>query len=309
VFYSLPNKHEYNSEFMQLPLHKFDLVLFTDIEWHSKKELIEWIETTGIENWLLHTAGVWLDEPDHPRVIYRPAWSFNLLRWNEPRTDFSLHRPYAFDCLLGARREHRDFAMLSMQRSGLLESGIVTYRDLFVGHWIDSTPERVAQLFKDIKLQYPYVSPNLDPEWEVKKDMDNSVSGQVPWEIYNRTWFSIVCETLSSGRVFLSAEKMGKCLQARRLFVVFAIQGFLQHYRDWGFETFGDVIDESYDAEPDDIRRWSSAFDQVKWLCAQDLPALLQKLRPRLDHNHHRLYEFEREKRQELQNFVMAHLK
>lgn len=313
VFYSLPNKFDYRPEYMQFPLHEFDLVLFTDIEWHSKKELVVWIETTGVENWLLHTAGIWLDEPHNPRVIYRPAWSFNFLRWNPPRLDFPLDRPYAFECLLGARREHRDFAMLSLQQSNLLEQGIVTYRDLFVGHWIDQTPERVARLFGNTKLKYPYVSPHLDSAWEVKSQMDHSVSGLVPWEIYNRTWFSVVCETLGkdrdADRVFLSAEKIAKCLQARRLFVVFAIRGFLQHYRDWGFETFGDVLDESYDTEPDDIVRWGKAFEQVQWLCSQDLSALLEKLKPRLDHNHNRLYEFDQEKTQELQNFVVAHLK
>jgi len=309
VFYSLPDKHEYNLEFTQLPLHKFDLVLFTDIEWHSQTELVAWIATTGITNWLLHVAGLWLDESHHPRVIYRPAWSFNFLRWNPPRQDFPLDRPFAFDCLLGARREHRDFAMLSMQKSNLLDQGIVTYRDLFVGHWIDQTPMRVSRLFEDTQLYYPYVSKNLDPAWEVKQQLDNSISGLIPWEIYNRTWFSVVCETLAKDCVFLSAEKMGKCFQARRLFVVFAIQGFLQRYRDWGFETFDDVIDESYDLEADDIRRWSRAFEQVQWLCNQDLPQLLTKLRPRLDHNHNRLYEFEQEKRLELQNFVADHLK
>jgi hypothetical protein len=309
VFYSLPNKFDYRPEYMQFPLHKFDLVLFTDIEWHSQRELIDWIATTGVSNWLLHTAGVWLDEPQDPRVIYRPAWSFNFLRWNPPRKDFPLERPFAFECLLGARREHRDFVMLSLQKSGLLEQNIVTYRDLFVGHWIDQTPARVAQLFDNTTLQYPYVSENLDPAWEVKPQMDNSVSGLVPWEIYNRTWFSVVCETLGKDRVFLSAEKIAKCLQARRLFVVFAIQGFLQHYRDWGFETFGDVIDETYDNEPDDVQRWSRAFEQVQWLCKQNLPALLQKLQPRLEHNHHRLYEFQQEKNQQLQNFVQDHLK
>jgi hypothetical protein len=252
---------------------------------------------------------VWLNEPTHPRVIYRPAWSFNFLRWNPPRLDFPLERPFAFECLLGARREHRDFAMLSLQQSNLLEQGIVTYRDLFVGHWIDQTPKRVAELFGNTKLLYPYVSPNLNPSWEVKKDMDNSVSGLVPWEIYNHTWFSVVCETLGKDRVFLSAEKTAKCFQARRLFVVFAIQGFLQRYRDWGFETFGDVLDESYDTESDDIVRWSKAFEQVQWLCQQDLSTLLQKLQPQLDHNHHRLYEFEQQKTQELQKFVASYLK
>ena len=31
VFYSLPNKFDYKPEFIEYPLHKFDLVLFTDI--------------------------------------------------------------------------------------------------------------------------------------------------------------------------------------------------------------------------------------------------------------------------------------
>ena len=73
--------------------------------------------------------------------------------------------------------------------------------------------------------------------------------------------------------------------------------------------TFDDVLDESYDREADDIVRWSKAFEQVQWLCGQDLPALLEKLKPRLDHNHNRLYEFEREKTQQLQNFIVDHLK
>lgn len=299
----------YKPEFASVPLHKFDLVLFTDIEWRSQTELIDWINTTGVENWCLHVAGRWLDENQNSRTVYRPAWSFNFLRWNPARIDFPVERPYKFDCLLGARRNHRDFVMLNLQHSELLDQGIATYRDIFLGHWIQSTPPEVQQLFPNIELQYPYVSANLDSAWEVKPQMDNSVSGLVPWEIYNRTWFSIVCETLSSGRVFLSAEKIAKCLQARRLFVVFAIENFLQHYRDWGFETFADVLDESYDSEPDDIKRWSKAFEQVKWLCNQNLPALLQKLKPRLDHNHHRLYQLQEIKRQEMHELVAAYLK
>lgn len=313
VYHNRKTEFSYKPEFDNIPLDKFDLVLFTEIEWRSQKELISWIDTTGVTNWLLHIAGRWLDEPLHPRVMYRPAWSFNFLRWNPPRTDFPLNRPFSFECLLGARREHRDFAMLSLQNSGLRDKNIVTYRDLFVGHWIDKTPERVVQCFPNEVLEYPYVSPNLDPAWEVKEQMDPSVSGIVPWEIYNRSWFSVVCETLAKDfygrRIFLSAEKIGKCLHARRFFVILGIQGFLQHYRDWGFETFGDVIDESYDNEADDIVRWSKAMDQVNWLCSQDLAGLLTKLHPRLDHNHHRLYELDKEIQQQLQDFVIAYLK
>lgn len=309
VYSDRKTEFSYQPEFDSVPLHEFDLVLFTDIEWRSQTELVAWVESTGVENWLLHVAGLWLDEEPHARVIYRPAWSFNFLRWNPPREDFPLRRQFAFECLLGARREHRDFVMLSLQQSGLLHHNLVTYRDIFVGHWIEQTPARVASLFENQSLPYPYVSPHLDPAWEVKSQMDNSVSGLVPWEIYNRTWFSVVCETLSSGRVFLSAEKIAKCLQARRLFVVFAIQNFLQHYRYWGFETFGDVIDESYDSEPNDINRWSQAFAQVQSLSTQNLADVVTKLKPRLDHNHHRLYQLQQQVRQNMHELIAAYLK
>lgn len=309
VYCDRPTEFSYLPEFANLRLDQFDLVLFTEIEWRSQAELMAWIETTGVEHWLLHVAGRWKNESLDPRTIYRPAWSFNFLRWNPPRDDFPLARAFLFDCLLGARREHRDLTMLTLQASGLLEHSITTYRDIFVGHWIDRTPDRVARLFPDQQLLYPYVSANLDPSWEVKSHMDNSVSGIVPWEIYNRTWFTLLCETLGSGEVFLSAEKMAKCFHARRLFVVLATKDFLRQYHDWGFETFGDVIDESYDSIADDIDRWTCALEQVKCLCQQNLQALLSKLRPRLDHNHHRLYELDREIQAHMREMILDHLK
>lgn len=309
VFCDCETEFSYRPEFANLDLSQFDLVLFTEIEWRSQAKLLNWIKTTGVQNWLLHIAGQNRNETCHPRVIYRPAWSFNFLRWNPPRDDFPLQRPFAFDCLLGARREHRDFVMLQLQNSGLLDCSITTYRDIFVGHWINLTPNRVAKLFPNRSVCYPYVSSNLDPAWEVKPQLDHSISGLVPWGIYNQTWFSVVCETLASGQVFLSAEKMGKCLQARRLFVVFAIENFLLQYRSWGFETFGDVIDETYDTECDDVRRWIKAFDQVQYLSKDNLPQLMAKLKPRLDHNHHRLYALEQEIRQDMHQLVAGYLK
>lgn len=308
VYYDRPQEFSYVKEFAGMPIHKFRLVLFTEIEWRSQKELLSWIQTTGVDNWLLHTAGLWLDETPDPRVFYRPAWTFNLLRWNTPRDDFPMDREFEYECLLGARRRHRDYTMLFLQRSGLINRGLVTYRDVFLGHWIDHTPQDIQDRFPDTTLCYPYVSAALDPAWEVKTQMDNSVSGLVPWEIYNRTWFSVVCETLGQwcdfGRIFLSAEKTAKCFMARRLFVVFAIPGFLQHYKNWGFETFGDVIDETYDSVEDDLERWDQACQQIQYLCDQNMPALMTKLKPQLDHNHHRLYQLDQEMRQNMHQLI-----
>lgn len=309
VYFDNPNDFAYKPEFQSVRLQEFDLVLFTEIEWRPHSELLNWIQTTGVQQWLLHVASIHYQQPWHANMIYRPAWSFNFLRWNEHRDVFALQRPYAFDCLIGARRTHRDFIMLSLVQSGLLNQGLVTYRDIFNGHSIEQTPLSVAKLFPGIELPWPYVSENLDPAWETKENLDNSISGLVPWQIYDHAWFTILCETIGEDRIFLSAEKVGKCMLGRRLFVHFGVQGFLAQLRELGFETFGSVIDESYDNIVDALSRWTAAFDQVRWLCQQDLGTLVPHLLPILDHNRHRLFELEREKREEMKTRIMAYLK
>ena len=76
-----------------------------------------------------------------------------------------------------------------------------------------------------------------------------------------------------------------------------------------GFQTFDNVIDESYDSIESDIDRWHAAFEQVKALSQEDPKLVLEKIRPVLDHNHRRLFALKEEKRIKLTNLIMAHLK
>lgn len=309
VYYNSPKNFAYRPEFDNLDLTPFDLVVFHDIEFRRQTELIEWITTTGVKNWLLCVGGLYADETLDPRTVYRPTWSFTFLQWTPPREDFPPERPFLFDCLCGARREHRDYVMLALEQSGLLNQSIATYRDIFVGGNNGPLTWRVKKEFPESTLSWPYVSPNLDPAWEVKEQLDNSISGIAPWEIYNRCYYSILVETLYQGDCYLMAEKIGKCLYARRLFVHFGTAHWLEKLRSFGFQTFDSVLDESYDSINDDVKRWQAAFDQVKWLSKEDPVALLQKIKPILDHNHARLYEFRQEKFDEMRSMVVSHLK
>ena len=309
VYYNKPGEFSFKPEFATLDIGQFDLVLFTDIEFRQQTELMNWIDTTGAANWLLCVGGLWNWETLDPRTVYRPSWSFTFLQWNPPREDFPLQRPFLFDCLCGTRRRHRDYVMLSLANTGLLDYSLATYRDVFFGGDITETPPEVAEQFPGMTVPWPYVSPNLDPAWEVKENMDNSVSSIVPWEIYNRTYYSILVETLGYGDTYLMAEKIGKCLHARRLFVHFGAPNWLRQLREFGFKTFDSVLDESYDSIQNNVARWSAAFEQVKWLSQQDHPVLLQKVKPILDHNHNRLYEFRQEKFDEMRRLIESHLK
>ena len=309
VFCDRPTEFSYKPEFEKLDLSLFDIVLFTDIEFRRQEELLQWVYTTNANNWLLCVGGLHAHETLHNRTVYRPTWSFSFLQWNTPRDDFPLDRPFLFDCLCGTRREHRDYVMLALSQSGILDKSIATYRDVFVGGEISQTPERVKKEFPGRQLIWPYVSLNLDPAWEVAENVSNSVSGIVPWEIYNRCYYSILVETVCIGDCYLMAEKIGKCLMARRMFVHFGAAHWLKKLRSFGFQTFNSVLDESYDTINDDVTRWQAAFDQVIWLSKQDPKEILAQVKPILDYNHARLYEFRQEKFNEMRNMVVAHLK
>ena len=310
VYCDNPQNFAYKPEFKNLDLTQFDLVLFTDIEFRRQTDLMCWIETTGVKNWLLCVGGLHTDEILDPRTIYRPSWMFTFLQWNTPREEFPMERSFLWECLLGARRDHRDFVMLSFQQSGLLDQSIVNYRNIFMGSLDHPVHRDVQREFPGLEMQYPYVSPNLDPVWEVRDgNLDNSISSDVPWEIWDRCYYSIIIETRGDGNCFLAAEKIGKCVLARRLFVHFGVYGWLANLHKLGFETFGSVLDESYDTVTDRVQRWKQAFEQVKTLSKENPQHILQKVRPILNHNRNRLFELRQEKFDTMQGMIYAHLK
>lgn len=106
----------------------------------------------------------------------------------------------------------------------------------------------------------------------------------LPWKVYNNTWFSIVLETQSEGHPMIT-EKTGKCLLGRRLFVNFGNPGVLKLIRSMGYRTFGDIIDESYDNEPDENKRLEMAWEQVQFLLTLDPRQVIDRALPILQHN------------------------
>jgi hypothetical protein len=199
--------------------------------------------------------------------------------------------------------------MLALQQHGLLESNIVTYRDIFTtGGFTNHQSEEFAQIFEQQTLKYPYVSTNLNPHWEIGHNIDKSISPYVPWKIYSRTWYSIVAETIGTGNCFFLSEKTTKCLFAGRLFVMFSNANFLQGLRSLGFETFGSVIDESYDNNWLDFERFHMASQQVIYLAQQDPVKIHKKLQPIFEHNRNRLVQLQQQTSRQQRQLLLQHL-
>lgn len=301
----------YSSEHANLDLSQFDLVVISDIEQESTKDLMEWINSCNIKKYVLAQGSFHESEGvNHATTVVRFWWMQNLMRMNKFEDTQSLTKPYCFDALLGARRPHRDFVMLSMQQHPrLLNQSIVNYRQAFyTGQIVDDQTQIIHDYFPNLDLAWPYVSSNLDPAWEVRSHIEKSISPYVPWNIYRHTWYSIVCETGFTGDTFFLTEKTTKVMFARRVFVMFGPHQFLKHLRDFGFETFGSVIDEDYDQEPLDLIRYRRAFAQVLSLSQQDPEQVYAKLQPVLEHNYNRLWELQQETQQRQQELLRQHI-
>lgn len=276
-------------------LSEFDLVLVMEMENHNWQDVQDWISKQNFKRYIF-SYGTIADPSQKTacNMFYNSVWLDIFLKdrtFVDTNTGIT-NKPFKFNALLGSRKAHRDYVMLAMTNSGLLDENIVTYRDVF-GESLDNFQSvEFQQIFSNTKLLRPYVSPLLLLEWEVTENVNHQISFIDPVEIHRRTWYSIVAETNGTGPNFFLTEKTMKQLWAKRVFVMFANSGFLNNLRDLGFETFGDVIDESYDVDKDynrDWKRFEKAFEQVQFLNQQDPIAVYNKLEPVLEHNHHHM--------------------
>ena len=78
----------------------------------------------------------------------------------------------------------------------------------------------------------------------------------------------LITETVATGRRHHLTEKTFKPIAMGMPFVIVGTQGSLRYLRSYGFRTFGDLWDESYDDEPDDSKRIQKIAHTLKLLDA-----------------------------------------
>jgi hypothetical protein len=241
---------------------------------------------------------------DHKQVSYYICGFLNFelqhaqvhlfMDWFETSTYFYRHwlpeiltrlKPFetkrrAFDVLLGRKKQHRDF----VYHQTLLDPyrHIVTYFNTHTTN-LDNDPDQWVWEWPGLKIK-------TKPEWTVDRvdyyGYTISLSQIIPINVYNNTAYSAIAETCWQNDFAFFTEKTSKPIIAQRLFVMFAGPYYLANLRKLGFQTFGDIIDESYDTETDALARWKRAWDQVTWLSEQPQEQILERIRPIVEHNY-----------------------
>jgi hypothetical protein len=195
-------------------------------------------------------------------------------------------KPKFFDALLGSPKPHRDFVFNAVRANNLQDKIVMTYG----GDWQDD---------KFYAEDYFIWEPDCKPlgkiigtaDWVEYAGVRTGLSRVIPIQTFNETAYSIIAETDYDNTLSFYSEKTAKPFIAKRLFVAFTGYKFLHNLREQGFLTFCDVIDESYDLEINDEKRYAMAFEQVKKLCSMDQEDVYNTIKPVLEHNYKHVME------------------
>lgn len=288
-------------DIVQVPavnLSMFDLLIVFDQELLPGNKLEKYLEMTrlrfSIENVIIVTGAIKQNltlTTDNififPLFLIEASYNYNY-KETGIKTKLKL-----FDALLGINKPHRTKIFKKLYTTNLLDESYVSLINLDYNHnrsTVYYSPDlynleqteaiRAKELNSGVFNSYEYTlsHPRIS-------SIQYPVSRQIPANVYQNSYYSIVAETNWNSYIFFT-EKTVKPLLAKRLFVMFSARHHLKKLQEYGFKTFSSIIDESYDDEFNDALRFELALQQIINLSKMDPLVVQEKIKDILDHNY-----------------------
>jgi hypothetical protein len=257
----------------------YDQVVILCSELH--RVTVDFIKANQYPNLIYFTCGriqgvqsyLWMDWFITPVQFY--SNHIELLDKLNPYTAKKFH----FDILLGCTRPHREVVYNYVTQQQINQTAIMSYY-------------RYAHL--PLLNNVNFIN---EPGVEFTENVTHSVglvkymgevttlSKVIPISVYNQSAYSVVTETNAENDFVFYTEKITKPILAERLFIVLAGYNYLKNLRSLGFKTFDCVVDESYDEEPDNFKRYNMACEQILKLSQLPQQEVLDKIKPIVKHN------------------------
>ena len=204
------------------------------------------------------------------------------------------NKPYKYLYLNGSHRNHRLELWNLLHEKNQLQHALKSY--LGQGHKKDLAEHDCIPLSL-LPKQYESPLSDLDKinlyQDQLKKYRTTKsemfgghwVDGHVIPAQYINTYFSLVTETVKNTDFLFVTEKTYKPLLAGHPFLILSSPGFYDELHRMGFETFGKLIDESFDHKENWKDRVSHIATEVERLCASDLDTFLSQAKEICVHN------------------------
>lgn len=293
-----PNRAEHLHRIVSKVGAHWDKAFYVGQEINFEREYEAWRREQGL------TEGI--------RILQHDAWVWRFLQqFEETGAEVLARRLAAFHARPAVRarrlvslnftpRQHKVLFLLRLLKDGLWDKAFVSFGGVqryaeiigasshadLVAHM--AALEGFADLAHDLADQLPALDAFgrvvLDPPAVGK--FDPHLDLDLPE--YARSWFAVVSETEMFARPSRVTEKTMKPLVNFEPFLVLGNPQVLKALRGLGFETFGEVFDESYDEVFEPRRRFEMVYDQVRRLALMtdaELAVMERRVTDRLVHN------------------------
>ena len=206
----------------------------------------------------------------------------NIAAINQSGEIWSKHqKPYSFLFLNGRGRAHRKWMIERLDHDGLLAHSLHSWLDpssgarrglqLNVnGEDLMTRQRNLCLLPKAYEIERYRMRLDVSEHTIFAKyELFNYEWGEIYLHAqqYTDTYFSLVTETVHEWPCSFRTEKIWKPIAMGHPWIAVANQGFYRDIQDLGFHTFGDIIDESFDAIEDAAERLDRVAMLVKDIC------------------------------------------
>ena len=230
----------------------------------------EWAKSLNRPAIIDHLWDPWenpeIQDTEYLKVIRSNGWFaianeclwYNELGYNQWQREV-LHPAKTFLMPMNLKKPHRDQIWRAIQPH--LGRAVYSYNGIGI------------QLPNDINSKHGNWQRYVNPEW------------------YDRTNYSVVVESQLIADPMSHSEKVLKPMAFKHPFIVWGPPRILEWLKTWGFDTFDNIIDESYDLEEDNDLRLKMIISEIERLNQQpDEYFEGSDTQFRLDNNHNRFY-------------------
>jgi hypothetical protein len=201
-------------------------------------------------------------------------------------------KPYKFLFLNGRGRTHRKYLLERLSQIGLLDQSLWSNLEHKKVYPLDLKFEYQGVKFTDEPMPVKYLPEKYEIEkYRLQIGQPFDENSFAKYQLFNSEWgdiyinpdpyidtyFSLVTETVFTYPYNFRTEKIAKPLAMGHPFIAVAGTGFYKELHNLGFQTFGKLIDESFDQMHNDQERIERISDIVEDLCQQDLAKFLKE--------------------------------
>jgi hypothetical protein len=227
---------------------------------------------------------------------------FAALDWYR---DFQYVNPSSFDrfdkvfiCynhLISKLRSYRLHLVSNLIEQDLVKHGHVSlFLNDNIGTWQDAIEDAENPLDNRARVRiYQALEDRTEPLIIDTTEPSGSLSAEVNFKDLTSALFHVVTETVYFLPKLHLTEKVFKPIIAKRPFFLVSTPGSLAYLKSYGFKTFDQWIDESYDSEEDHYMRIEKITAELARLCALDRGALEKihlEMQEVLEYNYNHFY-------------------